>query len=163
MAPLNLTNAYTAPINPAGATPILKRETVFAGLKLKVRDATAFVPVIIHCEVVKEEGDVVTREIRFAEGKGPPGLVKEVCVECEPTKVDFKQPDGSTISNIISDGPIGDPTDLYLSYSFEWIHEGVEAGSEEAKKLQEDHRKTAKMAVDKTIETIRKLVNDGKI
>lgn len=88
MAPtLNLTTAYTTHINPSGATPVLKRETIFAGLKHKVRDATAFVPIIVHCEVVKEEGTAVTREIRFKDGTGPPGLIKEVCVEHEPTKV----------------------------------------------------------------------------
>jgi hypothetical protein len=85
--PLFIATAYTAPINPSGVTPVLLRDTVFAGLQLKVRDAAAFVPIIEHCEVIEVDGNTVTREIRFQEGKGPPGLLKEVCVERKPTKV----------------------------------------------------------------------------
>ena len=86
---VSFTAAYTAPINPPNVTPVLSRATVFAGLRKKVRRAQDFVPVIISCEVVKVEGNVVTREIVFKEGEGPPGTVKEVCVEYEPTKVRY--------------------------------------------------------------------------
>lgn len=84
---VNLTTAYTAPINPPNVTPVLSRATVFAGLRKKVRRAQDFVPVIVSCEVVKVQGNVVTREIIFKDGEGPPGTVKEVCVEFDPTKV----------------------------------------------------------------------------
>jgi hypothetical protein len=86
---VNLTTAYTAPINPPNVTPVLSRGTVFAGLRKKVRRAQDFVPVIISCEVVSVEGNVVTREVIFKDGEGPPGTVKEVCVEHEPTKVRY--------------------------------------------------------------------------
>ncbi|KAE9968403.1 hypothetical protein BLS_005886 [Venturia inaequalis] len=160
---VNLTTAYTAPINPPNATPILSRATIFAGLRKKVRRAQDFVPVIISCEVVKVEDNVVTREIVFKDGEGPPGTVKEVCVEFDPTKVDFQQSDGTTISNIISDGPSGEPNDLFLTYSFEWKHPNVEAGSAEAEQVQAKHKKTAKMAVDSTIETIRRMAKEGSL
>jgi hypothetical protein len=52
---------------------------------------------------------------------------------------------------------------LYLSYSFEWIHPDVEEGSAEAEALQADHKNTARMAVEMTIKTIRKLVSEGKL
>jgi hypothetical protein len=77
--------------------------------------------------------------------------------------VDFEQTDGTTISNIISDGPSGEPEDLFLSYSFEWKHPDVEAGSAQATELQAKHKKTAQMAVDKTIETVRKMVQQGSL
>jgi Domain of unknown function (DUF1857) len=77
--------------------------------------------------------------------------------------VDFQQPDGTTISNIISDGPSGEPEDLFLSYSFEWKHPNVEAGSAQAEELQAKHKKTAKMAVDKTIETVRRMAQEGSL
>jgi hypothetical protein len=77
--------------------------------------------------------------------------------------VDFEQTDGTTISNIISDGPSGEPEDLFLSYSFEWKHPNVEAGSAQAEELQAKHKKTAKMAVDKTIETVRRMVQEGSL
>jgi hypothetical protein len=84
---VNLTAAYTAPINPPTVTPVLSRTTVFAGLRRKVRRAQDFVPIIISCEVVKIEDNVVTRDIVFKDGTGPPGTVREVCVEYDPTKV----------------------------------------------------------------------------
>jgi hypothetical protein len=84
---VNLTAAYTAPVNPPNTTPVLSRTTVFAGLRKKVRRAQDFVPVIISCDVVSVEDNVVTRDIVFKEGEGPPGTVREVCVEFEPTKV----------------------------------------------------------------------------
>jgi len=154
--------AYTAPINPANATPVLNRDTVFSGLRRKVRLAQEFVPVIASCDVVSEDGNVVTREVVFKDGAGPPGRVKEVCVERYPTKVDFQQTDGTTISNIISDGP-GGPDDLMLTYSFEWKHPDIEEGSPKIDALMERHSKTAKMAVDKTIEHVRNLVQSGKL
>lgn len=84
---VNLTAAYTAPVNPPNITPVLSRATVFAGLRKKVRRAQDFVPVIISCDVVSVEDNVVTRDIVFKEGEGPPGTVREVCVEFDPTKV----------------------------------------------------------------------------
>jgi hypothetical protein len=79
--------AYTAPINPANATPILSRDDVFSGLRRKVRQAAEFVPVIESCNVLFEDGNVVTREVTFKEGAGPTGRVKEICIERYPTKV----------------------------------------------------------------------------
>jgi hypothetical protein len=79
--------AYTAPINPVDAKPVLSRDLVFSGLRRKVRLASEFVPVILSCDVLSEDGNVVTREVTFKDGAGPPGKVKEVCVERYPTKV----------------------------------------------------------------------------
>lgn len=78
-------------------------------------------------------------------------------------QVDFQQSDGTTISNIISDGPSGEPNDLFLSYSFEWKHPNVEAGSAEAEQFQAKHKKTAKMAVDSTIATVRRMAKEGTL
>jgi len=160
---VSLTTAYTAPINPQGVTPVLTRATVFAGLRRKVRKAQEFVPVIISCEVLSEDGNTVIREVEFKDGTGPPGKVKEVCAEFDPTKVDFQQTDGTTISNIISDGPSGQPEDLFMTYSFEWKHPNVEEGSAEVEELLEKHKKTAKMAVDMTIETVRRMAKEGSL
>lgn len=78
-------------------------------------------------------------------------------------QVDFHQADGSVISNVISDGPSGEPSDLYMTYAFQWLHPDVEAGGAKAEELMKGHKATAKMAVDKSIEAIRRLVNEGKI
>jgi len=77
--------------------------------------------------------------------------------------VDFHQENGSTISNVISDGPSGKADDLHMTYIFEWIHEDVESGSSKADELRTKHKAMAKMAVDKSIESIRRMVVDGII
>jgi hypothetical protein len=50
-----------------------------------------------------------------------------------------------------------------LTYSFEVQHVNVDEKSAQAEKLLAQHRNTAKMAVEKTIETIRRLVQAGQL
>ncbi|RYP16599.1 hypothetical protein DL765_005060 [Monosporascus sp. GIB2] len=160
--------AYTAPINPAGAEPVLTKSQVWAGLQRKVRRAYEFVPVITSCEVLSEgktdDGDKVkiVREVVFSpDGPRPGGAaVKEVCVHYPPSRVDFQQEDGSTITNLVSKGPEGE---LLMTYSFEWRHPDVEEGSAKAAELEETHMKGAKIAVQGSIDTIRRLVKAGEI
>ncbi|KAI1413229.1 DUF1857-domain-containing protein, partial [Hypoxylon sp. FL1857] len=163
--------AYTAPINPAGATPALTLAQVWTGLQRKVHRAQEFVPVIEECNVLSEEtvegtGNLkVTREVRFKAGSEPASgaggtLVKEVVVHYPPCRVDFEQPDGSTIANIVSQDADGE---LEMTYAFEWRYPGVKEGSDEAKALEEKSWKMAKIAVHGTIDTIRRFVKDGEI
>ncbi|KAI2630283.1 DUF1857-domain-containing protein [Hypomontagnella submonticulosa] len=159
--------AYTAPVNPAGAAPALTLSQVWAGLERKVRKAQEFVPIIEECSVLSEEtihgNFTVIRQVRFKAGFEPSSsgaLVKETCVHYAPCRVDFKQPDGSSISNIVSEGPDGE---LLMTYAFEWRYPDVEERSEEAKALEEKSWKTAKMAVHGSIDTIRRLVKAGEI
>ena len=66
--------AYTQQINPAGATPVLTRAQIWAGLERKVRRAQDFVPVITECKLLEDKGDVVIREAKFVAGQdGVPG------------------------------------------------------------------------------------------
>ncbi|KAI1098191.1 DUF1857-domain-containing protein [Jackrogersella minutella] len=164
--------AYTAPVNPSSATPVLTQAQVWAGLQRKVRRAQDFVPIIEDCTVVSEEtvpgtdNVKVTRDVQFAAGSQPADvtlntLVREVCTSFPPCRVDFLQPkNGNTISNILSKDGHGD---LIMTYSFEWRYSSVKPGSEEAKVLEERCWHTAKIAVLGTIDTIRRLVRDGEI
>ncbi|KAI3319728.1 DUF1857-domain-containing protein [Xylariaceae sp. AK1471] len=159
--------AYTAPINKTGATPVLTQPQVWDGLKIKVRQAQDFVSAITGCQVLSEKtlptGELqVTREVKFAPSTAHSngGSVKEVCVHYEPCRVVFQQEDGSTVTNVISKGSEGE---LYMSYVFEWRHPDVAEGSERASQLEEAHWKMAKMAVEGSIDTIRRLVTEGKI
>ncbi|KAH9906302.1 DUF1857-domain-containing protein [Xylariomycetidae sp. FL2044] len=171
MVTLNL--AYTAPINPAGATPTLTPAQIWAGLRRKVRRAQEFVPVILSCEVLSTEtlpssadggggNEQVVREVQFAAGDGRPSgrPIRETCVHYAPCRVVFLQEDGSSIVNVVSRGPEGE---LYMTYVFEWRRPEVEEGSEEAKALEESNWKMAKMAVEGSIDTIRRLVKEGEI
>ena len=66
------------------------------------------------------------------------------------------------VTNVISDGSNG-ADDLYMTYIFEWKHPEIDAESAEVKDLLAKHRAMAKMAVDKSIESIRKFVKEGVI
>ncbi|KAK3314206.1 hypothetical protein B0H66DRAFT_373831 [Apodospora peruviana] len=158
---------YTAPINRPGQSPILTSEQVWAGLQRKVRHGDEFVPLIVKCEVESEkrsdEGNVtVTRHVTFrmpgADKDTDP--LREVCVEFPPCRVDFLQPDGSKIANYISRGPTLEPEDLFMTYIFEWRKPDIVEGSEEARKQEDEHKR---VAVESSIETIRKLVSEGKL
>lgn len=78
-------------------------------------------------------------------------------------QVDFEQENGSMISNIVSEGPGGTEGDLHMTYVFEWRHPEVEAGGAEEEELTVKHRGMAKMAVDGTIQTLRKLAAAGEL
>ncbi|KAL2163846.1 hypothetical protein VTH06DRAFT_5905 [Thermothelomyces fergusii] len=185
MVTINL--AYTAPINPPGAAPALTPEQVWTGLQYKVRRADKFVPVITACEVLAEEpaassapeetdegggqARVITRRVTFRGGsdvsgdgdgdgdaggaEGAPRAVREVCRLYAPCRIDFVQEDGSTIGNYVSRGPGGE---LLMTYVFEWRAPGVRPGSARARELEERYAKLAKMAVEGSIDTIRKIV-----
>jgi hypothetical protein len=154
--------AFTCPINPPGATPILTRKQIWAGLCIKIRSAETFVPGAIQSTSVLSEsidpatGNPVTvREIIFREDQR---RVKETVTAHEDSRVEFIQPDGSTISNTVSEGMDGE---LYMTYTFEWRHAGV--SKEELGALREKETKMGKMAVQDTITVLRELARNGKI
>ncbi|KAL5324798.1 hypothetical protein ACEPPN_005916 [Leptodophora sp. 'Broadleaf-Isolate-01'] len=154
--------AFTAPLNPPGATPILKREQIWAGLLLKIRTAETFVPGAIQSTSVVSESTnpstqnpVTIREIVFREDQRK---VKETVTAYEDCRVDFIQPNGSLISNVVSEGAEGE---LYMTYIFEWRHPGI--SEEELKALCQKEKKMSKMAVEETITVLRELVNSGKL
>ncbi|KIW50944.1 hypothetical protein PV05_09720 [Exophiala xenobiotica] len=155
--------AFTAPINPPGASPVLTYAQIWQGLEKKIRAGQDFVGgAIVSTDVIStsytEHGNPITvREVVFRDGNR---RVQEKCIAFEPMKVEFHQPNGSKVQNVISEDADGN---LYMTYTFEWLHyelEGDEAGLKAAK---EKEWKTAKMAVEKTIEVMREMVQDGRI
>ncbi|KAK8085525.1 hypothetical protein PG997_006796 [Apiospora hydei] len=138
---------------------------IWAGLQRKVRSAQEFVPLITACTVLAEKAPsgtgnhTITREVVFKSNPDKP--VREECVHYAPSRVDFRQQDGSTISNVVSRDGEGE---LMMTYVFEWRHPEVKEEDEsEVEKLRESHWKTAKMAVEGSINTIRRLVKEGEI
>jgi len=164
MVRINL--AYTAPINPTGATPVLTREQVWKGLERKVRYAQEFVAPITACKVVREEGVEVERDVSFKADAGQGGdVVKEIVRLYEPCKVDFARPkDGSLVCNTVSDGPSGTDNDLQMTYSFQLIYPDIQEGdSAKIAEVMKQQKGMAKMAVESSIQTIRDMVKDGRI
>jgi len=161
--------AYTEPINPSGAQPILTRAQIWKGLQRKIRQAQDFVPVITGCDVLEDNhaagGNEVVREAHFqGDGDGKPGrTVREVCRSFWPSKVDFHQPNGAVITNTVSDGEALDGMDLHMTYTFEWRYPDVEEGSEEHERLRESCVRGAKMAVHSSIEAMRGMARRGEL
>lgn len=153
--------AFTAPINPPGKPP-LSRNQVWIGLLLKVRSAETFVPEAIQATKVLSEitdpttGNAVTvREVLFRETQK---TVKETVTAYEKCRVEFEQPDGSKISNVISDGADGQ---LYLTYIFEWRHPGVTEKEKVA--LLEKETRMSRAAVEGTIKALRELNEEDRL
>lgn len=154
--------AFTAPINPPGATPVVTPEQIWNGLLLKIRSAETFVPGAIQSsKVISDSVDpstgnpVTVREILFRETQK---TVQETVTAFKPTRVDFEQPDGSKVSNVISQGAGGE---LYMTYIFEWRHPGV--SEVELTALLEKEKKISQMAVEGTIKVLRQLVEEKKL
>ncbi|OAQ99985.1 hypothetical protein LLEC1_04105 [Akanthomyces lecanii] len=148
--------AATAPVNPAGAEPVLTPAQVWEGLRRKVRHADQFVPPITSCIVDREEDNVVHRRVIF-EG------TKELSEVWPRTGVDFRLEDGTEIENILAPGPSGDETDLFLTYSFKWKFPNIERGSTEERAMLAEQQKNALGAVQSTIKVIREMVSDGRL
>lgn len=153
--------AFTAPINPPGKPP-LSRNQVWIGMLLKIRSAETFVPEAIQATKVLSEttdpttGNAVTvREVLFRETQK---TVKETVTTYEKCRVEFEQPDGSKISNVISDGADGQ---LYLTYIFEWRHPGVT--EEDKLALLEKETRMSRAAVEGTIKALRELNEEERL
>ncbi|KAH7126078.1 hypothetical protein EDB81DRAFT_698590 [Dactylonectria macrodidyma] len=163
MVTINL--AYTSPINPPGASPVLTQDQVWEALKRKVRTPSDFVPVITTCEVISEEGPEdgfkLVRRVTFVPGFKEDGdTAEETCLHYPPSRIDFHQQDGSSVANIVSRGADGE---MLLTFSFQWRHPSVEVGSEQAKEIEEKYWKMSPVAVNGSIEAIRRLVKEGEI
>ncbi|KAL1856958.1 hypothetical protein Daus18300_010517 [Diaporthe australafricana] len=159
MASANYT-AYTAPINPPSSEPKLSQSQIWALLRRKIRRAEDFVGgAILNTEVVSESKDthgrpVTTRMVTFRQGNR---RVEEVVTTFYPVKVEFQQPDGSHIANIVSRGP---DDELYLTYTFDWMHPDLDEGALAEKRVVEEGM--AKHSVESTIAAMRAMVVDGR-
>jgi hypothetical protein len=157
--------AYTAPINPSGATPVLTQQQIWTALQHKIVAGEKFVGgAILSTDVLSKLTDsfgraVTEREIVFHEGNR---RVRETCVEFPQMKVEFRQPDGSTVMNIVSEGARGaEEGDLWMTYTFEWLHPG--ASEEELGEKRVKEKRMAVVAVESTIRVMREMVISGQI
>lgn len=158
--------AFTAPINPPGATPVLTKAQVWAGLILKTHSAETFIPNAITAtnvisERVSESEDVSTgniipvREVfLFRENQQK---IKERGTAYEDASVDFVQPDRTFIGRIISEGAGGQ---IYLTYILERHHQGM--SKEELDDFYAKERNIAQHLVEGMVDIIRELFKEGK-
>ena len=157
--------AYTAPINPSGASPILTRAQVWSGLELKITAAQVFVPAILSTDVISKEKiegtelPVTNREVVFKDSNR---RVQERCIAAKPMKVEFHQGDGSKVMNVISQGA-GDESDMYMTYTFEWLHPEIEGNKDQLAAVYKKEQAMAQKAVESTIDVMREMVKSGKL
>lgn len=114
---------------------------------------------ILSTEVVSETTDaqerpVTTRMVTFREGNR---RVEEVVTTFYPVKIEFRQPQGNHIANIVSRGPDGE---LLLTYTFEWLHPGLDEAALAEKRAVEE--KMARHSVESTIKAMRAMVSEGR-
>jgi hypothetical protein len=84
--------------------------------------------------------------------------VKETVTAYKDARVDFVQPDGTFIGNVISEGASGE---MYMTYVYEWHH--PEASQEELDAFYAKEKGIAQHSVEGTVDVIRKLVKEGKL
>ncbi|KAF2461536.1 hypothetical protein BDY21DRAFT_278539 [Lineolata rhizophorae] len=163
--PTTVNVTYTARVNPDGEQTVMSHGQLWRAMIEKVKNPMIFVP-IKECKVLEETETSITREVVFQPGVGPPPEkqpVKEVCNLWAPTQVDFHQPDGSLVQNIISRGSTLADTDLYLTYAFHWVRPDVEPGTQAEADAIDEYTKMSRTAVEGSIEGARKLVAAGKL
>jgi len=165
--------AATLPVNPPGATPIITQDQLWAGLERKRGEPQLFIPVIDTCVVLENDGETVLREVKFKDGMGGGQVVAPTVQE----RITHIKPITSTagsgletfatvgsasrVLNIVSTGE--KESDLYLTFTFEWDHPEIEAGSEVAAAKQKGYQTMAPRGVSGTLAQIRKMVAEGQL
>jgi len=142
--------AATRIVNPPGAKP-LTVEQIWAAMAYKARNPERFVKAIKTCEVLKDEGNKLTRHATLVNGGE---MVEEVSLY-EPTSVYFETDKGQRILNIISYNEQGE---LLLTYSFA---NGIPGGD-----LENDPLRANQMVggiVEHSIQIAREMVEEGLI
>jgi len=86
---VNFNLAYSAPVNPAGSSPVVSLAQLWKGMERKVRHGDEFVPAILSCDVEKEntDGTEIVRRVVFKQGHGMRPEVTERCVLKQPSRV----------------------------------------------------------------------------
>ncbi len=131
--------AHTAPINPPGSSPTITASQAWAGLQRKARRPQDFVPVVDTCEIHAEVDNVISCTVVFKSDASVAHAMRitETCTLSAPCRLDYKIEDGSSAVNVISSGAGGE---LFLTFAFAWRHEGLVAGSDEARALEQKYR-----------------------
>ncbi|KAH6704029.1 hypothetical protein BKA61DRAFT_181782 [Leptodontidium sp. MPI-SDFR-AT-0119] len=155
--------ARSVPVNPPGAAFILKHTQLWTALQRKVRHATEFVPLMKSCTVLKDEGDVVLRDAILVQENGAVREMREEVTSYSQQWIIFRQTDGSTTTNLISNSPQEGDEGLILSYIFEWNYPNLKEESREYDEIVAATEKMALTAVEKSIEVSRSMVTEGKI
>jgi len=165
--------AVTTPVNPPStddsSTPlVLTHDDLWAAMVYKSRYPKEFIQQIAKARIVREDDKGITRAVVFRKEKeeDEEELLEDITYT-EKMKVSFHIPKtGQSIDNIISYFPsTGSPTPslLHLTFTFEWPHPEVAAGSEAAKQLEQKYYAEASYWVPHSVAVSRKLKEEGRL
>ncbi len=144
--------------NLAPDAPRLSRRHVWLGLKLKAEDAVPFVPAMTYCKVTGRFENGLFRDIVF---NGEPMAEKIVFYPEE--RVEFIRTagieTGTIVNEILEDADGG----LGLRFAFTLEREGLEHGSAAERAFADGMARGYLVAVQATIDEIRKRVREGVI
>jgi len=139
-----------------GDKPDLTGSDVWRGLVLKGENALPFVPIMETYDVIERGDDWLIREIRIAGNT----MREKVTFHPEHT-VAFERLDGIERGTILNE--VLDEGELQLRFTFTLSREDMEDGSAEEQAYAASMEDTYLKAVQSTVDTIRRLISEGKL
>ena len=144
--------AWTVPVNPHGAFPVLTREQLWEGLVMKARDAKPFVGAAMEeCRVLQDYDDGFLREIVLRGVRMTERIIFTPMVKVRFERVEAQGFDG-WIDNVMSDSEQG----LQLTFTFSVGFPGLTHGSPEEQAAGERVKESYFEAVRNTIDETRR-------
>ncbi len=139
-----------------GDKPDLTGSDVWRGLVLKGENALPFVPIMETCDVIERGDDWLIREIRIAGNT----MREKVTFHPEHT-VAFERLDGIERGTILNE--VLDEGELQLRFTFTLSREDMEDVSAVEQAYAASMEDTYLKAVQSTVDTIRRLISEGKL
>lgn len=151
------TISHALPVNDS-VQPNLTRHQVWHRLVFKAENAVPFVPGMTTCEVLERDAQSLVRECEY---KGE--RFQEKITFHPETVVNFERLSGSGRGSIKNEIEENENGELFLRFTFCLEVEGIEPDSPEehayAKRMEKDYVQ----AITATLDTIRRLVAEGKL
>ncbi|KAH6911515.1 hypothetical protein BKA70DRAFT_858769 [Coprinopsis sp. MPI-PUGE-AT-0042] len=146
-------------VNPEGASPVLTRDQVWAGLKIKSRDPVLFrIPGAKTVKVSNDEGNKLLREMGLENGE----TITEEIQLYDGTIIYFDPPTVGKprVTNTLS---YNEKNELVLTYAFAGGVPGLKPGEEVPQFEPKVLNKRLGAAVETSLQVIRELVQNGTI
>ena len=152
--------AHSVPVNAglAPEEPRLTRHHVWLGLVLKAEDAVPFVPAMSYCHVTGRFDNGLFRDIVF-HGEA---MTEKILFQPEE-KVEFIRTAGIEMGTIVNEILEDETGELHLRFAFTLEREDLPHGSREEKQFADTMAKGYLIAVQATVDEIRKRVAEGAI
>ena len=150
----------SVPINAglAPGEPALARRHVWLGLVLKAEDAVPFVPAMSYCHVTGRFENGLFRDIVF-NGEA----MTEKILYYPEEKIEFIRTSGIEMGTIVNEILEDADGELHLRFAFTLEREGLAPGSKEETEFAEGMARGYLIAVQATVDEIRRRVLAGEL